>query len=85
MCAMRVTVRLFAGIAEAAGERVIALDLPNGASAADARDAVAARFPVAALACSRVALAVNASYAAPEQPLAAGDEVALIPPVSGGD
>ena len=82
---MRVSVRLFAVVAEAAGERSLALDLPAGATAGDVRDAVAARFPRAAVACARVALAVNASYAPPEQPLSDGDEVALIPPVSGGE
>jgi molybdopterin synthase catalytic subunit len=82
---MQIKVRLFAAIAEAAGERALAIELPEGATAADARDAVAAQFPVAALACARVALAVNAAYASPEQPLREGDEVALIPPVSGGE
>jgi len=81
---MRVTVRLFAVVAEAAGERTFSLDLPEGATAAAVRDAVADRFPRAAVACARVALAVNATYAPPEQPLRDGDEVALIPPVSGG-
>lgn len=82
---MRVRVRLFAAIAEAAGTRDLTLEFADGALAGDARDAVAARYPSVALVCARVALAVNAEYAPPEQPLRDGDEVALIPPVSGGE
>jgi molybdopterin converting factor subunit 1 len=81
---MRVVVRLFAGLAEAAGARTITLDLPEGATADAARRAIADRFPTTAAACERVALAVNAEYAPAEQTLPDGDEVALIPPVSGG-
>lgn len=81
---MRVTVRLFASIAEAAGERSLALDLPEGARAEDVRTAIAARYPRAADGCARAALAVNAAYVSGDHVIADGDEVALIPPVSGG-
>lgn len=81
---MRVTVRLFASIAEAAGERSLVLDLPDGACAEDVRATVATRCPRAAERCARAALAVNATYVSGEHRLADGDEVALIPPVSGG-
>ena len=71
--------RLFAGLRERAGRGELELDLPEGARVSDALAAVgdlAAGVPLV--------MAVNREYAAPEHPLAAGDELALIPPVSGG-
>ncbi|MDP9344249.1 MAG: molybdenum cofactor biosynthesis protein MoaE [Actinomycetota bacterium] len=76
---MRVRVRLFAGLRERAGRGELELDLPDGARVSDALAAVgdlAAGVPLV--------MAVNREYAAPEHPLAPGDELALIPPVSGG-
>lgn len=76
---MKVSVRLFAGLRERAGSSQLELDLPDGARVSDALEAVgelAAGVPLV--------MAVNREYAGPEQPLAPGDELALIPPVSGG-
>jgi molybdopterin synthase catalytic subunit len=76
---MVVRIRLFAMLRERAGRDVLELELPDGARVADALTAVgdlAAGLPLV--------LAVNREYAPPEQPLEAGDELALIPPVSGG-
>jgi molybdopterin synthase catalytic subunit len=76
---MNVTVRLFAGLRERAGCDEVALELPDGARVADAlermRDLIR-DVPVV--------MAVNHEYADDGQSLAAGDELALIPPVSGG-
>jgi len=77
---MLVTVRLFAGLRErAGGRREVAIELPEGARVADA---LAALDDV--VGDCRVVMAVNRDYAAPDAVLAAGDELALIPPVSGG-
>jgi molybdopterin synthase catalytic subunit/molybdopterin converting factor small subunit len=76
---MVVHVRLFAGLRERAGRDTLALDLPDDARVADALaavDAIAGGVPLV--------LAVNREYAPRDQPLFAGDELALIPPVSGG-
>src|ERR671936_896797 len=76
---MIVRVRLFAMLRERAGRDELELELPDGARVADALAAVddlAAGLPLV--------LAVNREYAPPEAPLHAGDELALIPPVSGG-
>jgi MoaE-MoaD fusion protein len=76
---MRVTVRLFAGLRERAGTNELELDLPDGARVRDALaevEEIAAGVPLV--------MAVNREYADAEAPLAAGDELALIPPVSGG-
>ena len=77
---MRVTVRLFAQLRERAGTSELALDLPDGALVRDALDElseIAAGLPVV--------MAVNREYADRDAPLAPGDELALIPPVSGGE
>ena len=76
---MRVRVRLFAGLRDRAGSGELELDLPDGARVSDALERLA---DVAG--DMRVVMAVNREYAAPDAPLAAGDELALIPPVSGG-
>jgi molybdopterin converting factor subunit 1 len=74
-------VMLFAGLAEAAGSRE--LELPTApATVADLEAAVRDRIPALARATFRVA--VNRAYASPRQALAERDEIALIPPVSGG-
>lgn len=82
---IQVQVRLFAVLREAAGTGRLALDLPSGATAADAWTATWATLdrepPCAA---EQVALAVNREYGDGTQRLGDGDELALIPPVSGG-
>ena len=76
---MRVTVRLFAILRQRAGRDTLELDLPDGARVSDA---LAAVDDLAG--GLRLVMAVNREYAAADHPLAAGDELALIPPVSGG-
>jgi MoaE-MoaD fusion protein len=76
---MQVRVRLFAGLRERAGAAELELELPNGALVRDALaqlQRLTNGIPVV--------LAVNQEYADAEMVLHAGDEVALIPPVSGG-
>lgn len=80
---MKVRLLLFAMYAEALGTREVPLELPAGATAADALAHVrqlagAERLPPKPL------IAVNQRYAKPETALKDGDEVALIPPVAGG-
>ena len=76
---MEVTVRLFAMLRERAGAGSVTLDLPEGASVRDALDSLAGLAEGIPL-----VMAVNREYASEEQVLDAGDELALIPPVSGG-
>ena len=79
---MHVTVLLFASYADTLGTSSIPLELSLGATAGDALDQVRS-LAVGALP-SKPLLAVNEGYARPEHVLAAGDEVAIIPPVAGG-
>ena len=81
---MRIHVRLFAMHRELAGTRQLDLELPDGATIEDAWSAVVARVPALAPGRASVRFARNAAYVAPMTALADGDEVAMIPPVSGG-
>lgn len=81
---MRVTVRLFAILRDRAGVSELTLDLPRGVTASAATQAVAEQHPSIRDFLPRVALAVNQEYASAETVLHDGDELALIPPVSGG-
>jgi molybdopterin synthase catalytic subunit/molybdopterin converting factor small subunit len=76
---MNVTVRLFAVLRERAGRGELELDLPDGARVADALAALEHLAPGVPL-----VLAVNREYATPDAPLSPGDELAVVPPVSGG-
>jgi molybdopterin converting factor subunit 1 len=76
---VEVTVRLFAMLRERAGAGSVTLELPEGARVRDAIDSLAGLAEGIPL-----VMAVNREYASEEQVLDAGDELALIPPVSGG-
>ena len=73
---MRVTVRLFAGLRERAGAPTVDLELPDPATVADVRTAFDPDLPYI--------VAVNRVYAGDEERVTASDELALVPPVSGG-
>src|SRR6187402_516601 len=81
---MRIRVRLFAIQRELAGTREVPLELADGGSVEDAWRALVDRYPVLAPGRSYVRFARNADYAEPGTPLVDGDELAVIPPVSGG-
>lgn len=76
---MRVAIRLFAGLRELAGKRAAEIDLPDGSTAADIWSALDLGTEPPGL-----LLAVNKRYVPRDTVLVEGDEVALIPPVSGG-
>jgi MoaD family protein len=81
---MEVRVRLFARQREIAGAREVFVSLATGATIEDAWNAVAALHPALADGRPYVRFARNGAYADPETPLGDGDEVACIPPISGG-
>jgi molybdopterin synthase catalytic subunit len=81
---MTIRVRLFAMQRQQLGVRELALEVPDGATVAQAFEVLAAAHPVVAPAGPTLRFAVNATYADPDTVLAPGDELALIPPVAGG-
>ena len=81
---MTLNVKFFAIVKDRAGVGELSLELPDGATVATAGRAIVQRFPALAEFERRVAYAVNREYANRETALRDGDELALIPPVSGG-
>lgn len=81
---MRVTVRLFARLRELAGRESWDIELPAGSTAADAWTSVAVNTPTLAPFDRAISVAVNASFVRMSRPLTEGDDVAFLPPVSGG-
>jgi MoaE-MoaD fusion protein len=74
---VKVSVRLFAGLRERAGSENVEVDLPDGASVADLLAEMGLRP-------GQCVVALNREYATAAETIGADDEVALIPPVSGG-
>ena len=79
-----VRVLLFARLSELAGTRETELEVGEGLTVADAYDILSQRYPDISELRASVMFAVNSEYATPSQALKPGDELALIPPVSGG-
>jgi molybdopterin converting factor subunit 1 len=80
---MIVRVRFFASLRERLKASAVERELPPGATVGELVAALHEDFPAMA-GSGRVSIAVNAEYVDPRYRLADGDEVALIPPVSGG-
>jgi MoaE-MoaD fusion protein len=81
---MQVTVRLFAQQRQLVGWKTHVIELGEGATIGDAWAALVRQWPVLGPGEASVRFARNAAYASTHEPLQAGDELAVIPPVSGG-
>ena len=81
---MTIRVLFFGMLKDVVGKDSDSLDLPEPARLADVLNLYGARFPRMQNMRSSIAMSVNQEYAGPEARLKAGDEVALLPPVSGG-
>ncbi len=81
---MRVRVLFFGLLKDVVGQSSDAIDLRDGATVREVLAHYEARFPRLQQTLPSLALAVNQEYAGPETKLEPGDEVALLPPVSGG-
>jgi molybdopterin synthase catalytic subunit len=81
---MDVVVKLFGSVREAIGARELAMELAEGATVSELRRLLAAEHAVFDQLGERLAVSVNLELAKLETVLAPGDEVAFLPPVSGG-
>ena len=81
---MKLSVRLFAILRERAGTDSVEIEVPAGSTVADAIEALRREPGLAELKAMPLRLAVNREYADPAEPVEPGDELAAIPPVSGG-
>ncbi|MDB9524647.1 MoaD/ThiS family protein [Oscillatoria sp. CS-180] len=84
MTTVTVTVKLFAAYQEAYGMPEMTLDLPEGATVASVRDRLLADKPELEQWRDLTRFGVNFQFVEADSPLETGDEVVLIPPVSGG-
>jgi molybdopterin converting factor subunit 1 len=81
---VRVTVRLFARLRDIAGGGELVREAPPGATIRSLWRQLVAEYPELERYERSISAAVNADYARMEQPVKDGDEVAFLPPVSGG-
>lgn len=81
---MRVTIRLFARLRDLVGRSEFERDVPAPATVSSVWNVLVAEFPAARDYERTMSVAVNANYARLHSPVQDGDEVAFLPPVSGG-
>ncbi len=81
---MRVVVKLFGAVREAVGAKELATEVPEGSRVAGLRERLAADHPIFDDFGERLAVSVNFEIASHDTVLSDGDEVAFLPPVSGG-
>jgi molybdopterin converting factor subunit 1 len=81
---MKVKVRLYARLSELAGHREIEEEVGEGLTVGDLFQALCTRYPALGDYADSLMFAVDTEYVQPSHALRAGEEVALIPPVSGG-
>ncbi len=82
---MKVRVRMFGALAERAGRDEEVLELPAGATAGDVVALVGDRHPRAQWILGQLSVAVNHEVVGSDRALSDDDEVALLPPIAGGD
>ncbi len=81
---MKARVRLFAILREKVGTSELTLELPDGSTVADLMKEMARQYPTLLEGVAHTMVAINTEYVQQSHLLHDGDEVALIPPVSGG-
>lgn len=81
---MLIRVKLFAAMRDLTGGEVAEVELPDSATVGDLRREIGKLLPLARNLLTRSAIAVNHDVVENDRPLQATDEVAVIPPVSGG-
>jgi len=85
MAQMKITLKLFGSLREAAAESTLQVELEEGSSVADLRNWLSRRNPLVDKLGDRLAASINLEIAVSDAILQEGDEVAFLPPVAGGD
>ena len=81
---MKVTVRLFAAARVAANAETLELEIPEDSSISELRSTLVDQLPQLKELASTLRFAINEDYATDTDLVQAGDDIACIPPVSGG-
>jgi molybdopterin converting factor subunit 1 len=81
---VRVTIRLFARLREIAGAAELWRDVTPGSTVGTVWQQLVREYPALGPYERSISSALNADYARMDAPLSDGDEVAFLPPVSGG-
>lgn len=81
---MRLSVKFFAGCKDAVGRPVVEVDMPDGTTVGGVLDRLIREYPGLERYRRSLRVAVNTEYASPETQVNDGDDLACIPPVSGG-
>lgn len=82
--ALKIYIKLFAGYRDKVGRPEVDLDLPDGATVGYLAEEMIRNHPTLTSDAARLVVAVNQEFQGHDYALSDGDEVALIPPVSGG-
>src|SRR4051812_11033524 len=81
---MQIKVLFFGQLKDVCGRAEDTLELPAGATVRSVFEHFAAQFPKLSAMAKSIVMARNHEFASPSDPLSEGDEIALLPPVSGG-
>ena len=81
---MRITIKLFALMREKAGADTILLEVPTGAAVTQALTMLVCQYPILEPYMANTRFSLHMDFVDPDTTLAEGDELVLIPPVSGG-
>ena len=81
---MLVTVKCFAWAREVTGGDEVEVEVPDSGTVRDLRESLGKKFPAFAERMESIAVSVNQEFAGDSQGVSVGDELALIPPISGG-
>ena len=82
---MKITVKLFAVLREKVGTSIVIMDVPKFSTVSDVMDELKDKYPVLDPFVDHVMFAVNTEYVQDNYEIMDSDEIALIPPVSGGE
>jgi len=81
---MNIEVKLFAAARQAANQETLSIEIAEGATVQQLKAELGQQFPDLKSMLDHLLVAIDTEYAGEDQVLQAGQDIALIPPVSGG-